>query len=134
MIRFPYVSIILENTEGEVLLLLRDNRSTMVYPNHWTLIGGNVETGGTPEAAAARQLKEETGVETELSLWKRYDREHCLFIIDQYVFTGKVGDSRQLLVLGRDTHFFKPCEITYLKIGYGFKELLQEYLLSQRVI
>jgi 8-oxo-dGTP diphosphatase len=129
MKRFHYVSIILENTEGEVLLILRDNRSTMIYPNHWTFIGGNVKAGETPEMAAARQLKEETGLETALAFWKRYDREHALFTIDQYIFTGKVEDSRQLLVLGRDAQFFKPCEITHLKVGYGFKELLQDYLL-----
>lgn len=129
MKRFPYISIILENTDGEVLLLLRENRSTMIYPNHWTLIGGNVKHGETPEVAGARVLKEEIGVETELSLWKRYDRDHPIFIIDQHVFTGRLQDSRNLLVLGRDTQFFKPCEITHLKIGYGFKELLEEHFL-----
>jgi 8-oxo-dGTP pyrophosphatase MutT (NUDIX family) len=88
-----------------------------------------VSEGETPAMAAVRQLREETGVETSLSFWKRYDREHSLFMIDQYVYTGNVQDSRNLLVLGRDTQFFNPCEIAYLRIGYGFKELLQEYLL-----
>jgi 8-oxo-dGTP diphosphatase len=129
MKRFPYVSVILENTEGEVLLLLREDRSTTVYPNHWTLIGGNVRNDETPETAAAWLLREETGLEIPLSFWKHYDREHSLFIIDQYVYTGKVEDSGNMLVLGRDTQFFNPCEIAHLRIGYGFKALLQEYLL-----
>ena len=129
MKRFPYVSIILENMEGEILLLLRDNQSTLIYPNHWTLIGGSVEDGETPEITAQQMLEEETGVKAQVSLWRHYGREHPLFTIDQYIFTAQVEDSQQMLVLGRDTQFFKPCEISYLKIGYGFKELLQEYLL-----
>lgn len=127
MKRVPYVSIILENTNGEVLLLLRDNKSTTVFPNHWTLIGGNVENNETPEIAANRLLVEEIGLKTNLSFWKRYDREHPLFIVDQHIFTGKVDTSGGLLVLGRDTQFFKPWDIKHLRIGYGFKDLLHEY-------
>lgn len=129
MKRFPYVSIILENTEGEILLMLRENKSTVIYPNHWTLMGGRVESAEAPERAAQRVLEEETGVKAQVYLWKHYDREHPLFTIDQFIFTAQVEDSGQLLVLGRDTQFFKPCEIAYLNIGYGFKELLREYLL-----
>jgi 8-oxo-dGTP diphosphatase len=113
MKRIPWVSVILEDMEGEVLLLLRDNKSTIVFPNHWTLIGGKVEEGETPEMAAQRQLEEETGLKTELSFWKRYDREHPLFMIDQHIFTGREADSRNLLVLGRDVQFFKPVKCAF---------------------
>ncbi|RPJ23859.1 MAG: NUDIX domain-containing protein [Chloroflexi bacterium] len=130
MKRVPFVSIILENAEGEVLLLLRDNRSTLTCPNHWTLISGKMEAGETPDLAARRKLEEETGLKTDLSFWKRYEREHPLFNIDQHIYTGKVDTARELLVLGPDTQFFKPCEIEHLKIGYGYKALLNEYFLT----
>ncbi|MDQ2690921.1 MAG: NUDIX hydrolase [Chloroflexota bacterium] len=126
----PYAAIIVENSEGEVLLLLRENKSTPIFPKHWTLIGGKVEPGETPEMAGQRQLREETGMEAELSFWKRYERQHPLFTIDQHIFICRAENTRDLLVLGRDAQFFKPSEIPYLKIGYGFKELLQEYLLT----
>jgi 8-oxo-dGTP pyrophosphatase MutT (NUDIX family) len=127
----PFVSIILENREGEVLLLLRDNKTTRTFPNQWTLLGGNVRAGETPEITAQRELQEETGIRSSLSFWKHYEREHALFIVDQYVYVGKTEDSSALLVLGRDMQFFKPAEIEYLKIGYGFKELLTEYFLHR---
>ena len=57
MKRLLCVSIIVENMEGEVLLLLRDNKSTMVFPNQWTLISANVEDGEIPERAAHRELQ-----------------------------------------------------------------------------
>jgi 8-oxo-dGTP diphosphatase len=127
----PCVSIILENMEGEVLLLLRDNQSTHVFPNQWTLIGGKVEASETPEMAADRQLQEETGLKANLSFWKRYDREHPLFVIDQHIFVGKVDTSGGMLVLDRGTQFFKSSEVKHLKIGYGFKALLNEYFLTK---
>ncbi len=129
MTRVPYVSIILENAKGEVLLALRENRSATTCPKHWTLIGGKVEDGETPEGAASRALQEEIGLRTNLSFWRRYDREHSLFMIDQYIFIGTAGDARKLLVPGHDIQFFKPCEIEHLDIGYGFDSLLQEYFL-----
>jgi 8-oxo-dGTP pyrophosphatase MutT (NUDIX family) len=129
MKRVPFVSIVLENAGGEVLLLLRENRSTMTCPNHWTLLGGKVQEGETPERAARRQLKAETGLKIKLSFWKRYEREHPLFIVDQYVYVGQVEASQKLLVLGQDIQFFKPGEIEHLDIGYGFDALLDEYFL-----
>ena len=39
----PCASVLIENTEGKVLLLRRDNKSTILDPNHWTLVGGKVE-------------------------------------------------------------------------------------------
>ncbi len=129
MKRVPYVSIILDNAEGEVLLLLRDNRSAVTCPKHWTLLGRKMENGETPETTAQRTLEEETGLRMNLSFWRRYDREHPLFMIDQYIFTGTIENSRNLLVIGRDMQFFKPGEVRHLDIGYGFDALLREYFL-----
>ena len=134
MKRFPCASVILENKEGEVLLLLRDNKSTITYPNHWTLIGGKVEDEETPEMAAHRELQEETGLQASLSFWKRYDRQHSLFTVDQYIYIGKVDASPGSLVLGEGQalQFFRPEEIRHLKIGYGFKAVLNEYFGDNR--
>src|SRR5688572_8406275 len=100
MKRIPCVSIILQNRDGEVLLLLRDNKATITFPNHWTLIGGKVENGEIPEMAAHRELAEETGLQASLSLWKRYDREHTLFIVDQYIYLANMDTSPEQIVLG----------------------------------
>jgi 8-oxo-dGTP diphosphatase len=129
MQRIPCVAIIVENRERDVLLLLRDNKSTTVFPNHWTLVGGKVEARETPEMGAHRELAEETGLMAYLSFWKRYDRQHPLFIVDQYIYIAKVDADSESLVLGEGQalQFFKPSEIEHLKIGYGFKALLNEY-------
>ena len=129
MNRIPCVYIILENRRGEVLLLLRDNKSTITFPNHWTLVGGKVEDGETPERAAHRELAEETGLKASLTFWKRYDRQHPLFIVDQHVYLGKVDALLESMVLGEGQAlaFFEPAEVCRLRIGYGFKALLGDY-------
>ncbi len=131
MKRIPCVAIIIENGDGEILLLLRESKSTTTYPNQWTLLGRRVEEGETPEMAARRELKEKIGLNLNLLFWKQYDREHPLFVVDQYVYIGKVNTPSASLTLGEGQalQFFKPCEIEHLKIGYRFDALLQEYLL-----
>ena len=134
MNRIPCASVIIQNKDSEILLLLRNNESTIGYPNHWTLIGGKVKDGELPEMAAHRELEAETGLKADLTFWKRYDREHPLFIVDQYIYVGKVDASLESMVWeeGQALQFFKPEEIGRLKIGYGFKVLLKEYVLNHQ--
>lgn len=134
MKRLPWVSIILENRKGEVLLLLRENRSTITYPNQWTLIGAAVGEGETPEMAAQRALRDESALQADLLLWKRYDRQHPLFIVDQHIYTGKLDASYDPLTLGENQtlQFFQREDIPRLKIGYGFKAVLHEYFRTGR--
>lgn len=52
---------VLTDAEGRVLLQLRDDIATIRYPNHWSLPGGVVEPGETPERTIRRELEEEIG-------------------------------------------------------------------------
>lgn len=50
---------------GDVLSLLRDDISTIPYPNQWDLPGGGREGAETPFETAARELHEELAVEID---------------------------------------------------------------------
>ena len=134
MIRVPCVAIVIENRQKEILLLLRDIDPTIFYPDHWTLVGGKVEEGETPEAAAHREMLEEIGLDMEVAFWKRYDRQHPFAIVDQHIYIAKIDIPRESLILGegQDVRFFNSKDIKNLKIGFEFDVLLNEYFQSRR--
>ncbi|MFW6143636.1 MAG: NUDIX domain-containing protein [Patescibacteria group bacterium] len=43
------VGIFFENDEGEILFLLRNDKSSIPYPNKWDVLGGVVEEGETAD-------------------------------------------------------------------------------------
>jgi 8-oxo-dGTP pyrophosphatase MutT (NUDIX family) len=75
--------------DGRYLMQLRSQKPGIFYPGHWGLFGGAVDSGESAEAALARELREELGIDlpqpryfTEFSfdfsfcgrghVWRRY--------------------------------------------------------------
>lgn len=56
--------VVVVNRDDELLLQLRDG-NTHIDPHRWCLPGGHVEPGEDAEAAAHRELLEETGLKVE---------------------------------------------------------------------
>jgi mutator protein MutT len=85
------VAAILSNSQGEILLQQRENTPGLPFAGYWTLPGGKVEDGETPDEAVHRELIEEIGLDVPLKRWARYDRPGPnRMAIAQYVYTGRI--------------------------------------------
>ena len=131
MLRIPCVAVVITNSRGEVLLQLRDNKPGLLFANHWTLPGGRVESGETPEEAAYRELREEIGLELPLAIWKTYDRLHpeAEVMVEQHIFVGQTDRETHDMLLGEGQalRYFKPNELASQPIAFGFGTLLKEF-------
>lgn len=103
MASYEVALVLLVDPSGAVLLQHRDETAT-VSPNQWSLPGGRVEPGETPEQAARRELLEETGLTVgELHpLWSgpRPDEEGFPHSVTVHVFRGATDAGQEDVVLG----------------------------------
>ena len=70
--------------EGRVLVV----RTTYGGGRQWMLPGGRVERGETPHGAAARETREETGLDVEVKRLRLIDAHHPRDV--SFVFAGRV--------------------------------------------
>lgn len=73
-----FASVLLVDAHGRLLLQERDEHP-VIDPERWGLVGGHVEDGEEYEAAAYRELAEETGLvlpRGTLSLWREIEVFH----------------------------------------------------------
>jgi 8-oxo-dGTP diphosphatase len=120
------VSIIFLNDKEEVLLLLRDDKDTIPYPNMWDLPGGHVEENESAEECIMREMKEEMGLDlkdfTLASIMEFEDRI-------EYTFWKRENldiDSIQLQE-GQALKWFSRKEAARIKLAYGFNEIIEDF-------
>lgn len=73
------VAIAILYRQGQLLMQLRDNIPSILYPGLWGLFGGHIEPGETPEEALKRELLEEINYTVpEASFFGHYPEPHVL--------------------------------------------------------
>ncbi len=125
-------AIIFENSSGEMLFYMRDNKPDIPFPNHWDLFGGHVEEGETPDEALVREVKEELNI--ELKEFKFFKEYLCLegdaYPNIKYIYSGTIDIPIEKITLLEGDHakYFKRDEIRNIKFANILKSIVLDYI------
>jgi 8-oxo-dGTP diphosphatase len=111
-----FASVLLVDRRGWVLLQERDEHP-VIDPEKWGLVGGHIEDGEEAEAAAYRELAEETGIELAPGTLRPF-REVQVFhegygtvdTIQVWYAASGLADADVVLGEGRQIVFVEPGE------------------------
>ncbi|MGA6173757.1 NUDIX domain-containing protein [Streptomyces sp. NPDC012600] len=121
---------IITNRRGELLLHLRDDLPNIVWPAHWSLLGGGCDPGEAPAAAIVRELDEEAGLAADFltELFEITDQRGSGQIITFFAACWD-GDERHLpLSEGVKLQFFAPGHLGILTIPPFIRHGIHRYL------
>lgn len=132
-------SAILWTNDGRVLLQQRDDRPDLRYPGFWTLFGGQVEDGETPEEAIRRELSEELELDDQpLALVEVYmcpARTIAGEVVTlNHVYAGRLvrpfGSLR--LLEGQRMALFTAADVAQLDLAFAQTPALERWFAGQR--
>jgi 8-oxo-dGTP diphosphatase len=117
--------------DDKVLLQLRDDKIDIQFPNMWSLFGGSIEEGESPEECAIREIKEEVNADIKnirfIGKQKRYayDME-----IEDNIFSAEIKEEISDLTLneGSDMRLFSMKDLQKVKIAPHYKKYIIDFL------
>lgn len=119
--------IILPNSNNEVLLLLRDNKFDIPFPNMWDIPGGKVEENENPEFTVRREMQEELGILDlgDIDLFKIITSEK----ITDYIFWKRLDLDLNKIDLkeGQALEYFDLIKIRETELAFAYNKVLEEF-------
>ena len=117
------------NPRGEVLLLLRDNKPGIPYPNTWDLPGGHVEGSETPSECICREMSEELpGV--DLGNFRLYEIVEFPRQIN-YLFCTRINVSEEvlnrILCEGQRAAWMSRAQVRKTNVAFGFGTVVERF-------
>jgi 8-oxo-dGTP diphosphatase len=132
-----FSGVLLVDGRGRVLLQERDEHAP-IDPERWGLPGGHVEDGESFEAAAYRELAEETGLRLAagaLELWREVEVFHAVTdsLDRMQVFAARTDASDQDIVVGegRQMVFVEPAVARGLDLTASASMIVPEFIDSE---
>ena len=115
---------------NKILLELRDDKPDILFPNHWTLVGGGIANGESAEDAVKREVSEELNYELNeaefISTCVSHDESPPAEI---NLFFGKINCEIEDLELkeGQEIRFFSFDQLGSLKITPLVRKIIEKW-------
>ncbi|EKE00081.1 MAG: NUDIX hydrolase [uncultured bacterium] len=117
--------------DNKILLQLRDNKPTIPNPNTWSLLGGQVIPGETPELCIRREVIEEVNLypyDFKLITVRKRDEDNME--VEEYIFCAKIYVEATDIATteGQCVRLFSEEEIKELNLNPIYKEIIYSFL------
>lgn len=119
--------IIFLNRNNKVLLLLRDDKADIPFPNMWDIPGGKVEENEDPEFTVRREMQEELGISDlgEIDLFKIITTEK----ITDFIFWKRIDLNLEEIDLkeGQALGYFDLKKIKETELAFNYNKVLEDF-------
>ena len=135
MIERRVAVVLLVDRQGRILMQHRDAKAR-TSPNQWSFPGGKIEDGESPEAAAHRELVEETGLSvaklTRFGVYTRPSISNAAAEVEIHVFCAATDAVQDDVVLGEGQAmvFVEPADAITRDLGVTAQKVLPLFLAS----
>lgn len=119
------------NTNG-LVLHLRDDKPTIPHPGRWSLFGGAVEDGETPDQAVIRELREELQLRDVRirALWQAVDHGGDMRHLTIFEAVTSTPASAMVLSEGQAVREFTMTQARKLPLAPFCRRALEKYAAS----
>ena len=121
--------IILVNNAHQILLVLRDDKDSIPFPNTWNLLGGFIEDNESPEECIRREILEEIEIDLgSINFFHKYniyDREH-------YVFWKQIDLDLNKIKLneGQCLAYFSKDELDRKQLAFECNKIINDFFVQ----
>ena len=118
--------ILLINSNNEILMLLRDDKLNISFPNMWDIPGGHVEPGEIPKATVEREMLEEMDLKIgDINLFKTYESEE----LTDHVFWKRINLQPEKIDLkeGQRIAYFSRDQLFRMKLAFDYNKVIEEF-------
>lgn len=126
--------VLLVDPAGRLLLQLRD-RDAPTHPGKWSILGGHIESGEDPEAAARREILEESGLRLDgpLPLFHHElaPRDPPLLgMIERFIYCAATPATQDEVICGEGAaiRFMRPGELAGLDMVVSARRIVQAFI------
>jgi 8-oxo-dGTP diphosphatase len=129
-----FVGAIIQNLKFGYLLQQRDDKAPS-FPLCWSLFGGEVEPGETPEQAIIRELQEEIGIKSnQIKNIEKVQENIQSNGNTQIIFYLLINARLRELSLkeGQQMEYVKKYNLFNREFAFNIKEVLENFLKSRK--